>query len=549
MKHLAPKPTCFRICACSIHTGTGFHRNLWPQLRRAVAHYGVTTLDRSPELEESLLWIYKSHQRVEQQVAPIMGVLRRRLAQMEAMPLPAEEAFRPLLDRMISITRGLFPAVSDLARELRYRCFDQPLFEKARRQIYAEAESHLDYLAANPDAADRHQRVRALIECPQPVASVLSSRFAAAPPSLQQLMLEVIISRYYCVRTLTNFRTLSTDGHCCVSPNTTRTASESISSPHMLTITGYRNAVQAMFPFIGEVPANDEIVLDFSTWNHGSLAAPEVAQREIHSIINAAGLPRTIRHIVVAVSGPGRDPGLGGMQHFTYEPSENGYQEVELFRGVHPMMAERLHLWRLKNFKIERLPSVEDVYLLHAVANENPKDERLFAVAEVRDLTPVRDQAGRIVQLPHLERMFAETIAAIRLFQSKRAPHARLHWNRIFLYVWPTLNLKPNEMNDIVHRLASSTDGLGLEQVVVRVRIPNPRTGELRDTVMRISAPGDAGMLITFRPAAKLQVDETLDGVRPESRQDAPAWNAISLRDRQNAHTDALRDAGGVSSR
>ncbi len=30
------------------------------------------------------------------------------------------------------------------------------------------------------------------------------------------------------------------------------------------------------------------------------------------------------------------------------------------------MMAERLHLWRLKNFKIERLPSVEDVYLLHA---------------------------------------------------------------------------------------------------------------------------------------------------------------------------------------
>ena len=42
-------------------------------LRRALAHYGVRTLDRSPELEESLLWIYKSHQRVEQQVAPDSG--------------------------------------------------------------------------------------------------------------------------------------------------------------------------------------------------------------------------------------------------------------------------------------------------------------------------------------------------------------------------------------------------------------------------------------------------------------------------------------------
>ena len=112
---------------------------------------------------------------------------------------------------------------------------------------------------------------------------------------------------------------------------------------------------------------------------------------------------------------------MGGIQHFTYEHSDGGYQEVQLFRGVHPMMGERLHLWRLKNFKIDRLPSVEDVYLLHAVANENPKDERLFAVAEVRDLTPVRDKRRRIVQLPHLERMFSEAVAAIRQYQMKRS--------------------------------------------------------------------------------------------------------------------------------
>ena len=151
------------------------------------------------------------------------------------------------------------------------------------------------------------------------------------------------------------------------------------------------------------------------------------------------------------------------------------------------MMAERLHLWRLKNFTVERLPSVEDVYLLHAKANDNAKDERLFAVAEVRDLTPVRDETGRIVQLPHLERMFAEAVAGMRLFQSHRAAHQRLHWNRIFLYVWPPLDFERDELIDIVHRLAPSTDGLGLEQVVVRASIPNPETGELRDMVVRIS--------------------------------------------------------------
>src|SRR5208337_117007 len=113
-------------------------------LQRALAHYDVKTLERSPELEESLLWIYKSHQRVEQQVAPVVSILERRL-QMHS--LRAEESSRTLLDRMASITNGVFPAITVLAREVRYRQFDQPLFEQARQQVYDQMEKHLTYLA------------------------------------------------------------------------------------------------------------------------------------------------------------------------------------------------------------------------------------------------------------------------------------------------------------------------------------------------------------------------------------------------------------------
>ena len=168
------------------------------------------------------------------------------------------------------------------------------------------------------------------------------------------------------------------------------------------------------------------------------------------------------------------------------------------------MIGKRLHLWRLINFKIERLPSADDVYLIHAVARDNPKDERLFACAEVRDVTPVRDEAGRVVQLPHLEHMLMEALAAVRMFQSRRRPQQRLYWNRILLYVWPPLTLEPEELHAIVNRLAPATEGLGLEQVVVRARIPNPATGELRDMAVRISSPGGRGLLITFRPVDKL---------------------------------------------
>ena len=119
--------------------GEGLPPAFMDALRRTLAHYGVKTLDRSPELEESLLWIYKSHQRVERQVAPILALLERRLARVDASAPHADESFRSLLDRIIAITRGTFPSVSDLARELRYRCFEQALFEQARKQVYAQS--------------------------------------------------------------------------------------------------------------------------------------------------------------------------------------------------------------------------------------------------------------------------------------------------------------------------------------------------------------------------------------------------------------------------
>ncbi len=475
-------------------------------LERALSHYDVKSLERSPELEESLLWIYKSHQRAEQQVAPVVSILERRL---RIRSPHAEESFRILLDRMASITNGLFPAITDLAREVRYRYFDQPQFERARQQIYQQMEEHLAYLAANPDSADRHDRVRALVECPQPLYALISTRFATAHQNMCKLMLEALTWRYYRIRKLTNFHTQVVDGQCCAS------AEYDHEGKHIHVFTthsAYRQlpaAARALFPMVADVPQNHDIVIDFYSFHSGTVEDPEVTQQEVRSMLDQVSFPRSIRRVVASVAATGHGPGRPGM-HFTYRPNGNSYEEEKLYRGIHPMLAKRLHLWRLNNFKIERLPSVEDVYLIHALARDNPKDERLFACAEVRDVTPVRDDEGKVVQLPHLERMLLEAMASIRHFQSQRPTHQRLHWNRILLNVWPTLNLGRDELRDLVNKLAPATEGLGLEQVIVRVRIPSPLTGELRDMVVRISSPGGRGMLITFRPA-----DDQLRPIEP----------------------------------
>ena len=479
-------------------------------LLRALAHYGVTALDGSPKLKESLLWICKSNQRMEQQATCMVDILGRRMRHVKAAESFGNGSFRSLLDRIIAITHELYPSVGELARELRYRYFDQPSFERSRTRIYEEAESHLAYLAANPDAEDRLARIQTLVQCPHLLAGLFARHFPEAESALRHTMLEVLTSRYYKIRKLLNPGSSVANGYCYVSDEYDYEGKRIHVFAMYASYDDLSAAARAILPVIAQVPADHDVVIDFHVCHSAKLGDPDATEQEVQSVLRQVSFPRPIRRIVVSAAGLSPGQRVSGMQFFTYRPSDNGFKEEKLYRGLHPMMGKRLHLWRLSNFQIERLPSVEDVYLIHAVARDNPKDERLFAAVEVRDVTPIRDASGRIVQLPHLERMLMEALAAIRLYQSRRRPQERLYWNRVFLYVWPPLELKQGELHDIARKLSPAAEGLGLEQVVVRARIPNPATGELREMVVRISSPIGSGLVITFRPADKLLPLKTL---------------------------------------
>jgi len=134
------------------------------------------------------------------------------------------------------------------------------------------------------------------------------------------------------------------------------------------------------------------------------------------------------------------------------------------------------------------------------VARDNPQDERLFALAEVRDMTPLRDAAGAIVQFPYLERMLMESLDSIRLYQSRRPARQRLFWNRVMLYIWPTLDLAPEELLEIMRKLWPATEGLGLERIVANVRLQQPGTDEPRDRMLHFSNPGGRELTLRVSP-------------------------------------------------
>jgi acetyl-CoA carboxylase carboxyltransferase component len=479
--------------------GTSLPASFLAKLRRALTHYGVDSLERTAALEESLFRIAVSHQRQAQQVPAVLAVLERLLGRGD----DDGAELRDLLDRLIAETQDGEPALHDLAREVRYRRFDRPLLLAARERIYAAAEVDIAHLAAALPAAERAERIRALVELPQSLHRVLSRRYAAAGPALREAILEVMVRRYYRIRELGAVAFTTAGGQDFA------IAEYDYQGSHV-----HLFATHAPFPQMaaalgravhlaaGAAPES-EAVVDLYLWQDSAGEAEDATAERIAALLAAPDLPSPLRRVAVTVAGD------DSLQNYTFRRTAGGadggedapepFVEDRVYRGIHPLMALRLQLWRFQAFDLARLPAPEGVYFFHGVARENRKDERLFAIAEVRDLTPVRDEAGRVVQLPQLERLLMEALAGIRRFQARRAAGARLHWNRVLLYVWPPVDLHSDELNGLVHRLAPLTVGLGLEKVAVRGRIPDPQTGTLQDWVLEISNPGEGGMVLRFR--------------------------------------------------
>lgn len=467
-------------------------------LKNALAHYGVASLDRSARLSEALLWVFKAHERNAQQIEPITSLLSSCLRMAEVDPGMTERRSRKLLDRLIAVTQGLSPSLSDLAREIRYTCFDRHLYEDALHTIYARADADLSGLDADPNGENRANLIQSLVECPEPLFTMFTSRFEAASEAMRQTMLEVFIRRYYRIREIGEVQTGTTDGRSFAA--TTYVLDGDIVHPiaAFATYDDLGAALRSLDSQAAAVSAQEDVVLDVYVWRGGPLAAADATRDELAELL-ARTLTRRIRHVSVAIAGPESGLGAAGVQNFTFRPISGGsYVEDAVFRGLHPMMGKRLHIWRLSNFDIQRLPSPEDVHLFRGIAKENPKDERLFSIAEVRAMTVVRDDAGRVVALPHLERMLLEALAAIRRVQSQRKPRERLHWNRVVLYVWPDLDLSTDEIAGIARKLAPASEGLGIDEAAIRCRIADESTGELQDKVIRISRLSMSDLTITY---------------------------------------------------
>jgi acetyl/propionyl-CoA carboxylase alpha subunit/acetyl-CoA carboxylase carboxyltransferase component len=461
------------------------------RLTQVLRHYGVTDLERTPELEDAVFRIFLAQRRAAKDVAVVTTLLKRWLTE----PAPGEpllETAGLTLEHLVAATQLRFPTVSDLARSVVFRWFAQPMLRRNRARVYSGVRKHLTYLDANPDAPDRAERIAAMVTSTEPLVRLLGQQIGRKGAGLAP-MLEVLLRRYYGNKRLHDVQATDVAGCTFVVAGYRGTTGQSA----VLTTGVDFSALPAAVRAIAEVAPAEDVAADiYVTWDDQP-EDPDALAAELREVLAAQPLPGRLRRITATVAGPG---GAVMYHHVTFRPSTAGLTEERLIRGLHPLIAERLRLARFSNFDLTRLPSNdEEVYLFRGVAPKNHADERLVAMAQVRDLTPLRESDGRLVALPAAEDTLAACVDAIRSARASQPANKRLDTNRIVIYVWPPSELTPAELNLIAERVLPTTAGVGLEEVLFLARTRDPRTRDLHDIAIHIGYDASTGIRMEIR--------------------------------------------------
>jgi acetyl/propionyl-CoA carboxylase alpha subunit/acetyl-CoA carboxylase carboxyltransferase component len=461
------------------------------KLHAAVADYEVDGLERTPALEDALFWMFLAQQRHATMLPAVLAILGFHHHHGHAPEAMGRELL-DTLDRVILATQLRQPVVGALARSLRFRLYDEPLIEAGRRETLRLMAGRLAVLAATADPEERAAAMKELVSCPLPLIRLMAALGDDRDADRQELI-EVQTRRYYEVRGLADVRCFARDGRRTVT-GTFDDAGERIVIISTAAATAEPAELAGALAVVAEaVGPSAPGVADIYLRSGGGDTPdrPDLGGR-IAEALAAAPLPNGLR--CVTVSAPAADLHVS---RYTFERSPAGFAENPILRDLHPMIAERLHLWRLDEFDLRRIPAPEDVYLFEATARTNTDDRRLIALAEVRDLTPLRDAGGSVTAIPALEQMLDSCLDGIRRAMVHLASEPP-QWNRIVLHVWPPIEIDQDQLLSVLHGLAPRTGGIELEQVGVQGRIAT--LAGLREVRLRMARAAGKGLTFDVTP-------------------------------------------------
>jgi acetyl-CoA carboxylase carboxyltransferase component len=472
------------------------------QLRVALAHHDVHDLERNPELEAALYRIHLAHRRASAHVPAILSLLGRWLSAPPILPGGVAREVEETLERLIRATELAFPTLGNLARRVRHQVLEQPRRRQEREVAHERIRRQLQALARGTDPQERDHLMAALVAERELLLPLLLD--PDVPGAATIPLLEALTRRYYRERDPQHVEVQHVDGIDAVVVDLRHRRRR-----HRVVAGCGDDLVQLLDLAAGatsELDDDADAALDaYLAWpdapsERGAMVATLLPQ------VESAAPDRLRRVTVTTITRQPDGTNVPEFQLLTFEREGTAWSEQRYLRGIHPMIADRLDLWRLEHFDLTRLRSSEDTYLFRCAARDHPSDVRLFAMGEVRDLTPTVDAEGRITGLPELERILADCLDDLRHALAELPAKQRPDWNRILLHVRPVVGFDMGRFDELIRALAPLTTGLGIEQVMVQVRVPRPN-GKLSKRCIRVSYSPGRGVTIqvTAVPARPLR--------------------------------------------
>ena len=373
------------------------------RLRRALRHYGVAedaARRAGPALEEAVHRLFLAQQRMADQL-PVGARAAGPLAERGRSCRPGRCGRRSPRSSTGSSSPpscAIPPSATSPAR-----CGSATSRSRSSGRTGSSSSTQAERLlaeledaAARGDGDESMRRVEALVESPEPLIRLLAER-AERQTAVPDPVLEVLTRRYYRSRDLQNVRSFLRRRAARASPADYELRGTPL---HLVALMGPMSDLPAALAAVGRTAAEIAEPADAARRPLRVVAGPaRRPRRDGGRAARDAGRPRR-RCRPSAGSRSRCAPRAATSRRVTFRPSADGLAEDRVIRGMHPLTAQRLNLWRLKNFDGERLPSAEDTYLFHVTAKDHPNDERFIAMAEVRDLDAAAGRGRRDRRLP-----------------------------------------------------------------------------------------------------------------------------------------------------
>jgi acetyl/propionyl-CoA carboxylase alpha subunit/acetyl-CoA carboxylase carboxyltransferase component len=462
--------------------GEGLAPEFLDTLRRAVEQYndGVKGLSYNDGLRRAVLRLFATQ--IDSGVRfRLMAAIIRRISELAraGVNLGDHADLRDALERLADL-RGQVPdTIADAALEATYMIFLRPELNLATERTSQRLEAWLTSAETSTS------------EPPEPVLSDL----AVTPPRLfrrvepwlwegdlrrKAIALGAFVRRVYAPRVVTEARALSV--------NTQRVEALSLDDGRLI------------LTALAELPSAEAVLgALLGAANGKRVDAFELVVANARYDARAVDFER-LRRAVAELPATGRlsisfvDPARGTW----FETVTFGKSEAEPLHGLHPEAAARVDFDRYRDFELERLPAADGIYCFFSVSRQVPEDRRMFVLADVRFRPPEGTPDSRLF-VPIFEREFYEATRTLRLALAARDPDRQLQWNRINVFLAHPLKLDQELAERLAQELRRSTHQLGLERVMVRVKLAGATGETAGETELLIWDSPGAGVTMRFR--------------------------------------------------